>query len=240
LGAAAQIDALHGAGFSVEAETLVGIQLAIAGNADEALAKSELALQAVGDVDSTTRVTAAVLRTAALLMRDDRPRARLAILDALSRAAPQELLYLLSVGLTAGPGFLDLLSEESERVGAHPYATTALSALEQYLAHRVVPLGRFDPSRDEETVPAPAEVPSRITPARQTARIVVNGAQVTLTERELDVLEQLALGSSYHEIGLALYITDNTVKTHLASLYRKLGVERKSAALRTARDLGLL
>ena len=40
------------------------------------------------------------------------------------------------------------------------------------------------------------------------------------------MLEQLALGSSYHEIGLALYITENTVKTHLASLYRKLGVER--------------
>jgi len=43
-----------------------------------------------------------------------------------------------------------------------------------------------------------------------------------------------------HEIGLALYITENTVKTHLASLYRKLGVERKSAALRVARELGLL
>ena len=37
-------------------------------------------------------------------------------LDALSRAAPQELLYLLSVGLTAGPGFLDLLSVTGDPV----------------------------------------------------------------------------------------------------------------------------
>ena len=85
-----------------------------------------------------------------------------------------------------------------------------------------------------------ARQPAVTAPTRQSAQVAVNGVRVTLTERELDVLEQLALGSSYHEIGLALYITENTVKTHLASLYRKLGVERKSAALRVARELGLL
>ena len=35
-------------------------------------------------------------------------------------------------------------------------------------------------------------------------------------------------------------MTQNTVKTHVASLYRKLNVGRRSQALRAARDLGLL
>jgi DNA-binding CsgD family transcriptional regulator len=61
-----------------------------------------------------------------------------------------------------------------------------------------------------------------------------------LTAREADVLDQLALGSSYTEIAQALYITENTVKTHLMSLYRKLGVEKRSAALRVARTVGLI
>jgi DNA-binding CsgD family transcriptional regulator len=68
----------------------------------------------------------------------------------------------------------------------------------------------------------------------------VNGARIRLTAREADVLDQLALGSSYTEIAQALYITENTVKTHLMSLYRKLGVEKRSAALRVARTVGLI
>ena len=57
----------------------------------------------------------------------------------------------------------------------------------------------------------------------------------------VDLLPALPpLGGADHEIGVALFITENTVKTHLASLYRKLGVERRSAALRTARELDLL
>jgi LuxR family transcriptional regulator, maltose regulon positive regulatory protein len=54
------------------------------------------------------------------------------------------------------------------------------------------------------------------------------------------VLDQLALGRSYNEIAQALFITENTVKTHLMSLYRKLGVEKRSAALRVARSVGLV
>ena len=53
------------------------------------------------------------------------------------------------------------------------------------------------------------------------------------------MLDELALGSSYTEIANALFITENTVKTHLGSLYRKLGVVRRSAALRVARNAGL-
>jgi DNA-binding CsgD family transcriptional regulator len=56
----------------------------------------------------------------------------------------------------------------------------------------------------------------------------------------VDVLRELALGGSYTDIAATLFITENTVKTHLASLYRKLGATRRGEALRAAREAGLL
>lgn len=61
-----------------------------------------------------------------------------------------------------------------------------------------------------------------------------------LTPRELAVLRGLAAGRSYTEVARTLFITPNTVKTHVSSLYRKLGVERASHAVRTARRQGVL
>ena len=63
---------------------------------------------------------------------------------------------------------------------------------------------------------------------------------IPLTPREAEVLQELALGSSYADIAGVLYITENTVKTHLGSVYRKLGVTRRPDALRAARARGLL
>ena len=59
-------------------------------------------------------------------------------------------------------------------------------------------------------------------------------------DRETDVLQELALGGSYLDVAQALYVTENTVKTHVASLYRKLGADRRAGALREARARGLL
>jgi LuxR family transcriptional regulator, maltose regulon positive regulatory protein len=61
-----------------------------------------------------------------------------------------------------------------------------------------------------------------------------------LTRRESDVLFELAHGSSYADIAATLVITENTVKTHVSSLYAKLGVTRRSHALHTARAAGLI
>ena len=54
------------------------------------------------------------------------------------------------------------------------------------------------------------------------------------------MLRELALGGSYHDVARVLYVTDNTVKTHVSALYRKLGVERRADALRRAREIGLI
>ncbi|MGW4106321.1 helix-turn-helix transcriptional regulator, partial [Streptomyces sp. NPDC004976] len=51
---------------------------------------------------------------------------------------------------------------------------------------------------------------------------------------------RLALAMSTDEIAADLYLSVNTVKTHLKSVYRKLSVNRRNEAVRRARDLGLL
>ncbi|MFJ9130534.1 LuxR C-terminal-related transcriptional regulator [Streptomyces sp. NPDC102340] len=61
-----------------------------------------------------------------------------------------------------------------------------------------------------------------------------------LSARERDVLGRLAQMMTTEEIADELYLSVNTVKTHLKSVYRKLAVSRRSAAVRRARELQIL
>jgi LuxR family maltose regulon positive regulatory protein len=61
-----------------------------------------------------------------------------------------------------------------------------------------------------------------------------------LSGRELDVLRRLARTMSTEEIAADLFVSVNTVKTHLKSVYRKLAVNRRNEAVRRARELRLL
>jgi LuxR family maltose regulon positive regulatory protein len=61
-----------------------------------------------------------------------------------------------------------------------------------------------------------------------------------LTTAELRVLHYLPTNLSLAEIGNRLYVSRYTVKTHCASIYRKLNVSSRSEAVDAARDLGLL
>lgn len=61
-----------------------------------------------------------------------------------------------------------------------------------------------------------------------------------ITPREVAVLQELASGRSNKEIAAALHVSPNTVKTHVARLFEKLGARRRTEALRKARELGLV
>ena len=61
-----------------------------------------------------------------------------------------------------------------------------------------------------------------------------------LTEREMEVLEAVARGERSKEIALRLGIAERTVKAHLASIYHKLGVDSRAAAIAAAAQRGLL
>jgi LuxR family maltose regulon positive regulatory protein len=61
-----------------------------------------------------------------------------------------------------------------------------------------------------------------------------------LTERELIVLHYLPTMLKAGEIASDLYVSVNTVKAHLRSMYRKLGVSNRREAVERARTVGLL
>lgn len=62
----------------------------------------------------------------------------------------------------------------------------------------------------------------------------------SLTRRETEVLALVAEGLSNQAVGRRLHLTEGTVKSHLARVYAKLGVDSRTAAVATATDLGLI
>ncbi len=61
-----------------------------------------------------------------------------------------------------------------------------------------------------------------------------------ISEREREVLELLAAGRSNKEIAQRLELSPNTVKTHVAKLFEKLAVSRRTEAISRARELGVI
>ncbi len=61
-----------------------------------------------------------------------------------------------------------------------------------------------------------------------------------ISEREMQVLELLASGRSNKEIASRLEVSPNTVKTHVAKLFDKLEVKRRTEAILRARELGMI
>ncbi|MFI9008412.1 response regulator [Actinosynnema sp. NPDC053489] len=61
-----------------------------------------------------------------------------------------------------------------------------------------------------------------------------------VTKREVQILDHLARGLGNREIAKALFISEATVKTHLVRIFDKLGVDTRTAAVRTAVELKLI
>jgi len=63
---------------------------------------------------------------------------------------------------------------------------------------------------------------------------------LSITRRELEVLELIAQGMSNREIAEKLYVSENTVKTHSSRVFDKLGARRRTQAVQLGKELGLL
>lgn len=61
-----------------------------------------------------------------------------------------------------------------------------------------------------------------------------------ISDREYEVLQLLAEGHSNKEIAERLFVSTNTIKTHLSNVYAKLEVSRRTQAVQKARALRLI
>lgn len=65
-------------------------------------------------------------------------------------------------------------------------------------------------------------------------------AQLGLTSRELEVLALIAQGLSNKEIAEQVFVSENTVKTHLSRVFDKLGAKRRTQAVQRGKALRLI
>lgn len=91
-----------------------------------------------------------------------------------------------------------------------------------------------------ETLLKPEFVARVLSQAKQPASASKSTASVNLTDRELEVLSSVARGERSKEIAVQLGISERTVKAHLASIYNKLGVDSRAAAIAVSAQMGLL
>ncbi len=117
-------------------------------------------------------------------------------------------------------GFLLKASPPDELVSAIRAAHDGNALIEPRMTRRL--LDEF--ARQPAMVPS-GEVPTRI---------------AELTDRELDVLKELARGFSNAEIGEHLYIGEATVKTHVTHILAKLGLRDRIQAVVLAYESGLI
>jgi LuxR family maltose regulon positive regulatory protein len=96
-----------------------------------------------------------------------------------------------------------------------------------------------------ESCADPGTLPELVARVERRLRLVPSRAtrapyDEDLSERELAVLRLLATELTQREIGEALYVSFNTVKTHVKSIFRKLDVATRLDAVSRARELRLL
>ncbi|MEU1722971.1 response regulator [Actinomadura sp. ATCC 39365] len=68
----------------------------------------------------------------------------------------------------------------------------------------------------------------------------VRAPDTTLSPRELEVLGHVAAGLSNRQISKVMFLSETTVKTHLAHIYTKLDVDSRTAAVAAASKRGLI
>jgi len=144
----------------------------------------------------------------------------------LRRSVATEMLGLTSAADATFSQAVGLLS-------THPRVATFLN-LNQELEPLWERLERVNPQLVAATRPLALGVAS-------TARAQTGHSPLEpLSQRELQVLTQLTVKATYREIGGALFLSENTVKTHVSRVYRKLNVTSRREAVDLALRLGLV
>jgi DNA-binding NarL/FixJ family response regulator len=96
-------------------------------------------------------------------------------------------------------------------------------------------MGSLHPSHGVGLSHVPERAPARPHHARRCRRCPCG-----LTRRELEILRLISTGATNHAVARSLWVTDETVKFHLANVYRRLHVHDRRQAARWAAEHGLL
>ncbi len=149
------------------------------------------------------------------------------------------LLRILLYGLVLG-GFLLLMTWAKYRLLVIDHATELYVLLVAGLFTGIgiwAGLHWTAPRRPDSPPVADAPEPPLFPPQQPASGRL---AQLGISPREGEVLSCLAQGLTNEQIAETLFVSTNTVKTHLANLYGKLDVSRRTQAIEKARTLGLL
>lgn len=94
----------------------------------------------------------------------------------------------------------------------------------------------------QEIIEAVRQVHSghRFLPPAVAARLADRMIRPTLTPRELDVLRLVSRGRTNKEMAAAMFVSEETIKTHMKGLFQKLGVHDRAEAVGIALQRGLL
>ncbi len=143
---------------------------------------------------------------------------------------PPDLVPRSPAIVVVGPEPLRRWAPRALRLGARAVLPRTATAVELAAAVEAAAAG---------LVAAPAELAGEV-PARGDPRLDGSAAAPALTPRELEVLTLLAAGRVNKEIAAALGISEHTVKTHLGSIYAKLGVSSRAEAVARGVRAGVL
>ena len=137
-----------------------------------------------------------------------------------------------------------------ETIGAAPGSITELSIGKAGIAlHARLSKSGFEEARSKERCLSFAQVTELVSLVLSQAGMSSSGAEADgpekpqhspLSKREEEVLDLVAEGLSNKEIGRRLIVTENTVKTHVTSLFNKLGADTRAQAVAVAARQGLL
>jgi LuxR family maltose regulon positive regulatory protein len=109
---------------------------------------------------------------------------------------------------------------------------TALATTVAHLGDTERAIALFDEAQElADRCADPGVLPQRLQAARRAARVDAATGPEELSERELTVLRHLASDLSEREIAAELYLSFNTVHSHVKSIYRKLGVSSRAEAV---------
>ncbi len=123
---------------------------------------------------------------------------------------------------------------EAIKAGAHGYllkdenATNIIEAINQVIEYDGMPMSPVIARKAIEMLKQAGSIPS--------VENTKPATDILLSEREMDILKELATGKSYKAIGEKLFISKFTVRKHVSNIYHKLHVDNRTQVITVAQQ----